>query len=89
MELGEPALEVYLLPVTLAAWAARGGEVTLCAGSGAAGVIVLVRAGLTGAVAAAAGAGAGCWVTEVRLVGTGAGAAGVTGVVGMAVQTVL
>jgi len=82
MELGDPALEVYLLPVTLAAWAVLGGEVTLWAGSGAAGVMVLVRAGLTGAVAAAAGAGAGCWVTDVRRVGTGAGAAGVAGVTG-------
>jgi len=55
IELGDPALDVYLLPVTLAVWPALGGDVTLCAGSGAAAV--LVRAGLTGVVAATTGAG--------------------------------
>lgn len=62
MELGEPALEVYLLPVTLAVWLALGGDVTLGAGSGAGGVaVVLARAGLTGADAATTGAGGvGC-----------------------------
>lgn len=89
IELGEPALDVYLLPVTLAVWPALGGDVTLCAGSGAAGVTVLVRAGLTGADAATTGAGGvGCWETDVRLAGTGAGAAGVTVVVGVEVTEV-
>lgn len=85
MELGEPALDVYLLPVTLpAAWPARGGDVTRCVGSGAAGVTVLVRAGRTGAEAATTGAGAaGCWLTEVRLAGTGATAVGVAGTTGV------
>jgi len=83
MEPGDPALEVYLLPVTLAVCPALGGDVTRAAASGAAGVTVLVRVGLTGADAATTGAGAGfgCWVNDVRRAGTGAGAAGVTGVV--------
>lgn len=90
MEPGEPALDVYLLPVTLAVWPALGGDVTLWAGSGAAGVtIVLVRVGLTGADAATTGAGGvGCWATDVRRAGTGTATAGVVVVAGAEVTVV-
>lgn len=83
IELGDPDLDVNLLPATLVVAVCcvlptLGGDVTLVStGGGTEETLDLV--GLTGA------GGVGCWVTDVRRAGTGATVAGVV-VVGVGVD---